>query len=325
VSHTKENLIKVKNLKKHFSSGLFHKTCVKAVDGVSFCIPRGKTLGMVGESGSGKSTVGRCILRLIKPTCGEVYFQGRDILTTKGDNRSLRKQMQIIFQDADGSMNPRIKVIDQLLEPLRVHKQLNGQTKETAAELMKLVNLSADLMDRYPHELSGGQRQRIGIARAISINPKFIVADEAAASLDLLVQAQMMELLKRLQSERGISYLYISHNLPIIQRMADTVAVMYLGRFVETGKTKDIFNSPAHPYTQALLSAAPSINPLAQPKKIILKGEIPSPLQPPCGCSFHPRCPQARTLCSQIIPEKKQIGRNHWAWCHFVSPKRAVV
>lgn len=313
----RDKVIEVRDLKKYFASGLFRKSAAKAVDGVSFEITKGETFGLVGESGCGKSTVGRCIVRLIEPTCGQILLNGTNISRINGNIRALRKKMQIILQDADGALNPRMRVSDLLIEPLMVHGLVNGQRTDKVAELMEMVNLPADLTERYPHELSGGQRQRIGIARAISLNPEFIVADEAAASLDLMVQAQMLNLLKRLQSEREISCLFISHNLSIIRLIADRVAVMYLGRFVEIGETKDIFNNAVHPYTQALLSAAPSIEPLAQPQKKMLWGEIPSPLRPPKGCRFHPRCSRSKNLCSQVTPEKRLIGGGHWVWCHY--------
>jgi len=310
-------LVEVKNLKKHFTSGLFRKSYVKAVDGVSFEIGEGETFALVGESGCGKSTVGRCILRLIEPTSGEVYFNSENILGSNGNLRELRRKMQIIFQDGDGSLNPRMRVFDLLTEPLRVHRLINGQSREKAAGLMKLVNLTPDLLGRYPHELSGGQRQRIGIARAMSLNPEFVVADEPAASLDLSVQAQMLELMKRLQAEFGISYLFISHNLNVVKLMADRVAVMYLGKLVEVGDAEKIFNGSAHPYTQALLSAVPTTDPSARRKRIVLKGEIPTPLNPPSGCRFHPRCPEAMGICSEIEPRLQEIGTGHSVACHF--------
>lgn len=310
-------MIEVRDLKKYFVSGLFRKSVTKAVDGVSFEIGKGETFGLVGESGCGKSTVGRCVVRLIEPTRGDILFNGINISRVNGDIRALRKKMQIIFQDADGALNPRMRVSDLLLEPLKVHGMDKGRQTDKVAELMQMVNLSRDLMARYPHELSGGQRQRIGIARAISLNPEFIVADEAAASLDLLVQAQILNLLKRLQSEHGTCCLFISHNLSIIRLIADRVAVMYLGRLVEIGETKDIFNTPAHPYTQTLLAAAPRIDSPAQPPKTIVPGEIPSPLQPPSGCRFHPRCLQSKKLCPQLAPEKRHVGKGHWVWCHY--------
>lgn len=317
MSFISENVIEVKNLKKHFYSGLFRKKCVKAVNGVSFFIAKGKALGLVGESGSGKSTLGRCVLRLIEPSSGDVYFQGNNILAMNGDLRSLRQQMQIIYQDADGALNPRMKAKDILLEPLRVHNLLNGPEMEIAAKLMKLVNLSADLLDRYPNELSGGQRQRIQIARAISINPDFIIADEAIASLDLLGQAQIMNLFSRLKSERRISFFIISHNLRFLRRTTDMLAVMFFGRFVEFGKTKEIFDRPVHPYTQVLLSARTNLYPLAQEKKGATGEETVSLTRPLLGCSFHPRCPQAKAVCRHETPAKRRVNGSHWVWCHL--------
>ena len=314
----REKLIEVKKLKKHFSSGLLRKSSVKAIDGVSFEIRQGETLGLVGESGCGKSTVGRCLLRLIEPTSGEVYFKGIDILGLNRELRDLRKKMQIIFQDADGSLNPRMRAFDLLVEPLRVHGLFNGRGTEEALKLLELVNLTPDLLCRYPHELSGGQRQRIGIARAMAVNPEFIVADESAASLDLSVQAQMLDLMKRLQEEFRVGYLFISHNLNMVRLMADRVAVMYLGRFVEVGDTKEIFNGAAHPYTKALLSAVPAPTPTARKKRIVLNGEIPSPINPPSGCRFHPRCPEAKEICSEVEPLPQNTGGCHLVACHLV-------
>lgn len=320
MSSSSYNLIEVKNLKKHFYSGLFHKECVKAADGVSFCIGKAQSMGLIGESGSGKSTLGRCILRLIEPSSGEVCFQGQNILLMNGNLRRLRQQMQIIFQDTDGCLNPRMKAIDLLLEPLRVHKLMIGREIERAAELMKIVNLPADLLDRYPNELSGGQRQRIGIARAISVKPKLIIADEATASLDMLGQAQVMELFKRLKSEHGISFLIISHNISFIRHSTDMVAVMYFGRLVEMGKTKDVLNNPVHPYTQSLLSARSSLNPFGpKHKKDTSEKEISSLIVPYAGCSFYLRCPQAKTLCRYESPSKRDVWDDHWVWCHLQS------
>ncbi|BBO89609.1 ATP-binding cassette domain-containing protein [Desulfosarcina ovata] len=250
-----EPVIEVINLKKDFQGGLFRNKKVSAVDGVSFRIKRGEALGLLGESGSGKSTLGRCLLRLIDPTAGEIYFKGKNILAMNGDFRPFRKRMQIIFQDADGALNPRMTVKDLLLEPLKVHRQLNGRAQETAAALMAQVNLPADLLGRYPNALSGGQRQRIAISRAISIKPEFIVADEAIASLDLIGQAQVMALFNRLKAEQQTTFLIISHSLRFIRQTTDAVAVMFTGKLVEIGKTTDILNHPAHPYTQALLSS----------------------------------------------------------------------
>lgn len=314
-----EKLIEVKNLKKYFSSGIFRKSYVKAVDGVSFEIRKGETFALVGESGCGKSTVGRCTLRLIEPTSGEVYFKGINILGLNRELRDLRRKMQIIFQDADGSLNPRMRILELLVEPLRVHGLLNGRGMAEALRLLELVNLTPDLLGRYPHELSGGQRQRVGIARAITLNPEFIVADEPAASLDLSVQAQMLDLMKRLQGEFGMGYLFISHNVNIVRLMAERIAVMYLGKFVEVGDTRKIFNGATHPYTQALLSAVPTTDPSARQNRIVLEGEIPSPMNPPSGCRFHPRCPEAKAVCSEVEPALQDTGSGHLVACHFAS------
>ena len=313
-----ERLTEVRDLRKYFSSGIFRKVYVKAVDGVFFEIGKGETFGLVGESGCGKTTVGRCLLHLIEPTSGEVRFKGEDILRFNGERlRVLRRKMQIIFQDADGSLNPRMRVFDLLVEPLRVHGLLNGRGNEEALRLLELVNLTPDLLIRFPHELSGGQRQRIGIARAMALSPEFIVADEPAASLDLSVQAQILELMKRLQEEFGISYLLISHNLRMVKLMADRVAVMYLGKFVEVGRVEEVFKRPAHPYTQALLSAVPSLNPGGR-RRILLRGEPPSPINPPPGCRFHPRCPHAQDICRECEPELKKMSGAHLVACHFI-------
>jgi oligopeptide/dipeptide ABC transporter ATP-binding protein len=310
-------LIEVKNLKKYFASGLFRKSYVKAVDGVSFEINRGETLSVVGESGCGKSTVGRCILCLTEPTSGEVFFNGIDILRSRNDLRGLRKKMQIIFQDADASLNPRMTVFDLIREPLLIHKLANRRRGEKVLELAEMVNLTPELLSRYPHELSGGQRQRIGVARVMALTPEFIVADEPAASLDVSVQAQMLDLMKGLQEEFGIGYLFISHNLNIVRLMADRVAVKYLGKFVEVGDTQRIFNGAAHPYTQALLSAMPVSDAMAVRKRIVLEGEIPSPINPPSGCAFHPRCREAKEICSKVEPALQDMGRGHLVACHF--------
>ncbi len=310
-------LIEVKDLKKRFSSGLFRESCVWGVDGISFEISKMETFALVGESGCGKSTVGRCVLRLIEPTSGEIYFKGVNILSLKGGIRHLRKKMQIIFQDADGSLNPRMRVFDLILEPLKVHRKINGQERERAFELTKMVGLTPDILDRYPSELSGGQRQRVGIARAVALGPEFIVADEPAASLDLSAQAQILDLMKRLQARFEISYLFISHNLRVVKLMADKVAVMYLGKLVEVGDVKKIFNTPAHPYTQALISTVPTKFPSPKKKGMVPKGEIPSHLNPPSGCGFHSRCPEAKGICSEIQPVLREIEDRHLVACHF--------
>lgn len=310
-----EKLIEVVDLKKYFGSGIFKKSWIKAVDGVSFEICSKETFALVGESGCGKSTVGRCTLNLIRPTAGHVYFKDMDISSMNEVSRDIRKRIQVIFQDADGTLNPRMKVFDLMLEPFRVHGLSNGHGKEMVNELIEMVNLTPDLLGRYPHELSGGQRQRIGIARAMALNPEFIVADEPAASLDLSVQAQILDLMRKFQAEHGIGYLYISHNLKIVKLMADKVAVMYLGKLVEVGRTNDVFNCAKHPYTQALISAIPILDPCAGRKRILLKGDIPSPLNPPAGCRFHTRCPYRMKRC--MIEEPALVGDKHMVACHL--------
>jgi oligopeptide/dipeptide ABC transporter ATP-binding protein len=312
-----DSLIEVRDLRKHYGHGMIKKTRIKAVDGVSFEIKRGETFALVGESGCGKSTVGRCTLNLTRPTSGHVFFKGTDISDMKEVPRELRKKIQIIFQDADGTLNPRMKVLDLLMEPFRVHSVDRCEAMENAARLMEMVNLTPDLLCRYPHELSGGQRQRIGIARAMALNPEFIVADEPAASLDLSVQAQMFDLMKRFQAEHGIGYLYISHNLKIIKLMADRVAVMYLGKLMEVGLTSDVFKGAKHPYTQALLSAVPALNRGTGMKRVLLDGDIPSPMNPPAGCRFQTRCPYSEKRCT--IKEPSLSGDGHLVACHLQS------
>ena len=313
------DLLRVRDLRVHFSRGFFRKQTVRAVDGVSFKIARGETFGLVGESGCGKSTLARCLLRLIEPTGGGIFFNGVDVLSYRGSLKGLRRKVQIIFQDADGALNPRIRAFDLVLEPLKVHGMIKGQGREQASELFRMVNLPPDVAGRRPHELSGGQRQRIGIARAVSLAPELIVADEAAASLDILTQARIVKLLKRLQSEMGMSYLFISHNLNLVRRIADRMAVMYLGKFVETGRTPDLFTEPAHPYTRALLSSVPNAFSPAENTPVPLKGEMPSPLCAPSGCGFVTRCPEARAVCSVLAPSLRRINNNHMVACHLVS------
>lgn len=310
-----DKLIEVIDLKKHFGSGIFKKSRTKAVDGVSFEICSKETFALMGESGCGKSTVGRCILNLVRPTEGHVFFKGTDIAGMNEMPRDLRKKIQVIFQDADGTLNPRMRVFDLLIEPFRVHQMDNGQGKEKVAELIEMVNITPDLLGRYPHELSGGQRQRIGIARAMALSPEFIVADEPAASLDLSVQAQMLDLMKKFQAEQGIGYLFISHNLKVVKLMSDRVAVMYLGKLVEVGRTIDVFNSAKHPYTQALLSSVSVLDARYGRKRILLEGDMPSPMNPPAGCRFNTRCPYREKRC--MIEEPALIGDNHIVACHL--------
>jgi oligopeptide/dipeptide ABC transporter ATP-binding protein len=313
------NLLRVLDLRVHFSRGFFRKQTVRAVDGVSFAITRGETFGLVGESGCGKSTLARCLLRLVEPTSGKVFFDGMDLFSQAGNSKGLRKRIQIIFQDADGALNPRFRALDLVLEPLKVHGLTRGEAREKALELLRRVNLPPDVAGRHPYELSGGQRQRIGIARAVSLAPELLVADEAAASLDILMQAQIVKLLKQLQSEMGMSYLFISHNLSLIKRIADRLAVMYLGKFVETGYVRDVFADPAHPYTRALLSCLPGELPLSENTPAPLRGEMPSPIQAPSGCAFATRCPEARDICSVLAPSLCRIDDNHTVACHLAS------
>ncbi|MGE3540868.1 MAG: ABC transporter ATP-binding protein [Candidatus Tectimicrobiota bacterium] len=316
-------LLEVKHLKKYFpiKGGVFSKTIghVYAVDDVNFTLARGETLGLVGESGCGKSTTGRTILRLIEPTDGEVYFEGQDITKLdKGAMRSLRREMQIIFQDPYASLNPRMTVGSIIGEPLEIHKIARGAEKEErVAALLQKVGLRAEDMRKYPHEFSGGQRQRIGIARALALNPKLIVCDEPVSALDVSIQAQVINLLEDLQAELGLSYLFIAHNLNVVEHISNRVAVMYLGQIVELASDEDLYNHPQHPYTEALLSAVPIPDPTIKKKRIILEGDVPSPINPPTGCHFHTRCLYKDKICEEVEPEFKDIGGGHWVACHF--------
>ncbi|TDF92739.1 ABC transporter ATP-binding protein [Paenibacillus piri] len=318
-----ETLLRVENLTKFFpvKRKLFQKPAnpVKAVNGLTFDIYDGETLALVGESGCGKSTTGRTLLRLLEPTSGKVTFQGRDIFTlSKEQMRQVRKHMQIIFQDPFGSLNPRLKIKDIIAEPLTAHKTgSHEQNKQRVKELMEVVGLNEEQMDRYPHEFSGGQRQRISIARALALNPKLIVCDEAVSALDVSIQSQVLNLLQELQRRFGLTYLFISHNLSVVHHIADRVGVMYLGKLVELGRVDTIYNKPAHPYTQSLLSAIPEVNPERQRERIILQGDVPSPANPPSGCHFHTRCPYVQPTCSSKVPEFREIEPGHWTACHF--------
>jgi oligopeptide transport system ATP-binding protein len=309
-------MICVENLTKRFTGGLFRKHSLTAVEDVSFEIARGETLGLCGESGCGKSTLGRLIVRLLEPTSGRILFKGKDLAAVNGHGREFRRRMQIIFQDSDGALDPRMKIRDLLLEPLKVHGLKSGRSRETITQLMDLVKLTPELIDRYPHELSGGQRQRISIARAVCLNPEFLVADEPTASLDLLVQTQMLKLLRKIQVERGIGCLFISHNLNSVRRMADRVAVMYLGQLVEIGRTRDIFDQSAHPYTKALLASAPHA---PQGRRMLLQGDLFNLPRPDEGCRFHPRCPQARAVCAKTAPPLENYQPGHQVRCLFIS------
>lgn len=291
---------------------------VKAVDGISFRIHRGETLSLVGESGSGKTTAGRAILRLVEPTRGRVTFDGADVsaLSTR-EMRGYRQRMQLIFQDPYGSLNPRMTVGGVLREAMSAHDTVpKEQQRERAEELMEMVGLPADALGRYPHEFSGGQRQRVGIARALATGPDLIVADEPVSALDVSVQAQILNLLEDLQDKLGVTYLFVGHNLSVIRHISDRVAVMYLGHIVEIGSVDAIFNSPTHPYTKALLSAVPTPDPTAKIDRILLEGDVPSPINPPSGCPFHPRCPHAQPDCATRSQHLVEVGAGHEAACH---------
>jgi oligopeptide transport system ATP-binding protein len=307
-------LLDVKHLKKHFpiKGGVFSKTIgyVYAVDDINFTLEKGETLGLVGESGCGKSTTGRTILRLIEPTDGAIYFEGQDITgLDKGAMRALRREMQIIFQDPYASLNPRMTIGSLIGEPLEIHKIARGSEKgERVASLLQKVGLRAEDMRKYPHEFSGGQRQRIGIARALALNPKLIVCDEPVSALDVSIQAQVINLLEDLQAEFGLSYLFIAHNLNVVEHISDRVAVMYLGQIVELASDEELYKNPQHPYTEALLSAVPIPDPTVKKKRIILEGDVPSPINPPRGCHFHTRCMYKEKICEEVEPEFKHIG-----------------
>jgi oligopeptide transport system ATP-binding protein len=309
-------LVRVRGLFKHFPVA-GSDDVVRAVDGVTFEIFRGETLGLVGESGCGKSTVGRCILRLMEPTRGEVYFEDRDVLSLSGrDLRAMRREMQIIFQDPYASLNPRMRVRDIVGEPLIVHGVgEKGERKDRVAELLAKVGLDPDYMNRYPHEFSGGQRQRIGIARALALNPKLIVADEPVSALDVSVQAQVVNLLEDLQREFNLTYFFISHGLAVVEHISDRVAVMYLGRIVEIASAAQLYANPLHPYTRALLSAIPVPDPTRKRERIVLHGDVPTPINPPSGCRFHTRCPEAIAECSRIDPDLREVAPNHSVAC----------
>ena len=321
-------LLQVQELRKYFPvrGGLLRRVVaqVKAVDGVSFSLDFGRTLGLVGESGCGKSTLGRAILQLQKPTSGKVILEGEE-LTGLDPKRLLatRREMQIIFQDPFASLSPRRTVAQTIREPLEVHHiGTPDERNSKVEELLQVVGMRPAVMDRYPHEFSGGQRQRIGIARALALNPKLIVADEPVSALDVSVRAQVLNLIGRLQRERGIAFLFISHDLSVVEHVSDHVGVMYLGKLVELAPAREIYRDPRHPYTQALLSAVPVPDPKRRSRRIVLAGDVPSPMDPPPGCPFHKRCPQVMEICSQVVPPVVDVGtaeRPHRVACHLYS------
>jgi oligopeptide/dipeptide ABC transporter ATP-binding protein len=312
----KSELLEVKNLVKYFPVEGSEKV-LRAVDGVSFDIKSGETLGLVGESGCGKSTVGRCILRLYEPTSGEISFERHDITHASSDEmRKLRRDMQVIFQDPYASLNPRLNILSIVGEPLVIHGIGDkNKRRERVADLMKKVGLDPAYMTRYPHEFSGGQRQRIGIARALALNPKLIVCDEPVSALDVSVQAQVVNLLQDLQAEFGLTYLFISHGLAVVEHISNRVAVMYLGKIVEIADAKDLYADPLHPYTKALLSAIPIPDPKQKRDRIMLHGDVPTPIDPPSGCRFRTRCPWAIEECAKVVPELREIKPGHTAAC----------
>lgn len=317
------DILEVRNLVKYFPvrRGLISgkRQYVRAVDGISFAVAARETLGLVGESGCGKSTAGRAILRLIEPTSGEILFQGRNLCALDPEAvRSLRSKMQIVFQDPFSSLNPRLTVERIVEEPLLAHEQTSRQERhEKVAEALRMVGLLPEHMKRFPHEFSGGQRQRIGIARALVLHPQLVIADEPVSALDVSVQAQVLNLLVRLQSRLNLTYLFISHDLGVIRYISHRVAVMYLGRIVELAPVEKLYAEPRHPYTEALLSAVPVPNPRRSRERIILKGDVPSPIQPPPGCHFHPRCPRRFEVCDQTPPQSREVTPGHWVACHL--------
>ena len=319
-----ETLLKVKNLVKHFpvKGGVFSKTVdkVHAVDGVSFEIASGETLGMVGESGCGKSTTGRCVLRLIAPTSGQIWFDGKDVTDVNTVQlRGLARDMQIIFQDPYASLNPRMTVGAIVGEALIIHKLAASaqERDDRVVELLETVGLHPDHLRRYPHEFSGGQRQRIGIARALAVKPRLIICDEPVSALDVSIQAQVINLLEDLQEKMGLTYLFIAHDLSVVEHISQRVAVMYLGRIVEIAPSRDLYTTPRHPYTEALLSAVPIPDPTVKRKRVVLEGDVPNPINPPAGCHFHPRCPRAQERCKIEAPVLREMAPGCQAACHF--------
>jgi oligopeptide transport system ATP-binding protein len=324
---TNEFLLDVKNLKMYFpiTQGIIiqrHIGDIKAVDDISFAIKKGETMGLVGESGCGKSTTGRAILQLYRPTGGNIIFEGQDLTQLKGEAlRRMRRQMQMIFQDPYASLNPRMTVGNIIGEPLEVHNihSSKAERRERVQELLKVVGLNPYFVNRYPHEFSGGQRQRIGVARALAVNPEFIVCDEPISALDVSIQAQIINMLEDLQGEFGLTYLFIAHDLSVVRHISDRIAVMYLGKLAELADRDDLYDNPMHPYTQALLSAVPIPDPVIEEKRqrIILEGDVPSPANPPKGCNFSTRCPRVMDVCHEVDPEFRDLGGGHWVACHL--------
>jgi oligopeptide transport system ATP-binding protein len=325
----KDNLLQIKGLKKYYpvTAGIFsqHVGDIKAVDGVTLDIKQGEIVGLVGESGCGKSTLGRTIPRLEEPTAGEIWYRGNKVTgLNKKELRELRREIQLIFQDPDASLDPRMAVGDSIREPLIIHN-IGGEKErnERVAELMEQVGLEAIQANLYPHEFSGGQKQRIGIARALAMNPKLIIADEPVSALDVSIQAQILNLMMDIQEKFGLAYLFIAHDLSVIRHMAHRVAIMYLGKIVELADKNELFENPLHPYTEALLSAVPSFG-SKKKDRILLHGDVPSPLNPPSGCHFHPRCHRVLHICNQIEPELTELSAGHFVSCHLYLPKSKV-
>jgi peptide/nickel transport system ATP-binding protein len=327
------NLLEVKDLKKHFpiKHGLLSRTAghVKAVDGVSFYVREGETLGLVGESGSGKTTTGRMILRAYDPTAGEIWFADRDMGRVniaeldKRQLKKLRRNIQMIFQDPFSSLNPRMTLLEIVGEPLLVNGVTRGKKlTERVAELLQVVGLRPQYMSRYPHAFSGGERQRIGIARALALHPQLVVCDEPVSALDVSIQAQILNLLQDLQAQFGLTYLFVAHDLSVVEHISDRVAVMYVGKLVEHATTEELFANPMHPYTEALLSAVPKPDPRIRTEPMVLSGDIADPANPPSGCYFHPRCRYAKEICSVERPALRKVGNEHWAACHFAEELR---